>query len=395
MYVSKSDLGRVNITGYFNRVGQTTRNIVHTINNFVSSTTELTGNGYDQIRQKMSFYADALNKTAKICFLFANNVTAANHKMITYMEDLDEIDTSLIGETEASLRAAHAELDRLESYYPVTYTDKEGNSCTTWERAGSDAEIAYCKEVIAYLEHILKLMKGLKAEDDADFGMLDAISEDINNLSRAISGIDLFDFSSISSSANMLDDFVTPYMSESQIALLEEAIASWPADLGEDRKLIIQIAMTYLGRGHIYDQIRRGHYQNEFYGHYNAPPDAMYLDCSSFVSRVIREYQEQMGIDYTIKENLYTGGYVGTGDSRPFDKISNNELLPGDIVLLNTSTDKSQGENHVAIYVGKDSSGKNIYIECTQKDKTNGMRITTSDNTVKFTEFRRIRTIND
>ena len=362
MLVCKSDLGRVNITGYFNRVGQTTINIVNSINNFVSSTTELTGNGYDQIRQKMSFYADALNKTAKICFLFANNVTAANHKMISYMEDLDEIDTSLIGETETSLRAAKSELARLESYYEVTYTDKEGNTCSTWERVGSDAEIAYCKEVIAYLEHILEKMKGLPAEDDADFGMLDAISNDINSLNRAISGIDLLDFKITSETASI----DTSNMCDEAKKILEEIMASWPEDLSEKEKLLVQTAFEYMGKGIKYSMEGRCTTKSD--------GSLAYLDCSSYIITVYKQLgllEDPIGQyeDFVNPKRVDTGKFNSQElGLNYFEPISYNELRPSDICLFETG-DGSRGGVHVFMYIGKDSSGNNTYIDCSSQFK--------------------------
>lgn len=75
------------------------------------------------------------------------------------------------------------------------------------------------------------------------------------------------------------------------------------------------------------------------------------LDCSGFTDWVWR-----------------TAGFrsIGSGVHAQFwasDLIDEEELLPGDLVFKNWPDDRVI--NHVGIYYGKDSDGKNLYIHCT------------------------------
>ena len=387
--VYKADLLDMEFSSYFSKLENSNNNIANKIESFcASSESVLTGNGYDAIRISLRFYADALRKSATLCGLFANNVIAAQHQLANYMEDLDVIDDALIPETRGKLNAAKADLARLESYYRTTWTDEKGNSHESWERVGTDEEIEACKEVIAYLEHILKKMEGLNAADVSAFSLLDAITNDINSLDRAINGIEVLNFA-----PNFLDSLDMEKLTDEEREMIEELMANWPEDLSADRKEIISIALSYLHGGHEYHMDNTKGNPTEAGG--------IKMDCAYFVGLVMKTYQQNTGKEVTFDETDYTGYYAWGKDDKNFIEINRDDLKPGDIVLHNRSTG-GLGSNHIAIYLGNDNKGNPVFIECSSNKgtpcvspKDEAVRITyedsNPDHTANYSQFRRPR----
>ena len=363
--VYKQDLLNTKLVDYFSKLETSNKNIASKIDSFcASSSSVLTGNGYDAIRNVLSFYSDALNKAANICGLFSNNLLAANNQLANYMEDLDKIDDALIPETQGKLRDAKADLAYLESYYKTTWTDSKGNSHESWERVGTDEQIEECKEAIKYIEHILKKMEGLAAADAGAFSLLDAISNDINSLSSAVSGISLFDFkSSVNDETDILDLIDTTGWPQEAIDLLKEISKSWPSDMTQQEIEIIEYAFSFLGKGIPYRNQGQG--KKDENGNYKA------LDCSSFIIAIFHDLglfgDVQDPNQYFVNPDQvntgmfndpkYTEGY--------FKEISQNDLRPGDICLQERGSG-TRGGVHVVMYVGQNANGDDLYIDCSQ-----------------------------
>ena len=387
--VYKSDLLSTELSEYFNKLEISNNKIASVIDGFNgTSQSLLTGNGYDAIRKRLEFYADALRKSATICSLFANNVTAAQNQLANYMEDLDEIDDALIGDTTNKLNAAKADLARLESYYKTTWTDKNGNSHVEWHRVGTDEEIEECKEAIKYLDHLLTKMIGLAGADADAFSLLSDIANDINHLDQAINGIEVLSFA-----PDFLDSLDMENWTDEEREMIEELMANWPEDLSADRKEIISIALSYLHGGHEY------HMDNTK----GDPTEAggIKMDCAYFVGLVMKTYQQNTGKEVTFDETDYTGYYAWGNDDKNFVEINRDDLKPGDIVLHNRSTG-GLGSNHIAIYLGNDNKGNPVFIECSSNSGTpcispvdEAVRITYedphADRTANYSQFRRPR----
>lgn len=130
--------------------------------------------------------------------------------------------------------------------------------------------------------------------------------------------------------------------------LLSEAMASWPADLDSRRKAVIEKGLS------IYGKI-------SYSMNHRLQPSAEMpscLDCSSFVG-----WSYNMS-GYKDVECWYcTGDFLGA-----WNFIAKDELIPGDVALLNSIT--SGGDNHIGIYIGKSSSGSNVWLHCTGYHKT-------------------------
>jgi len=82
------------------------------------------------------------------------------------------------------------------------------------------------------------------------------------------------------------------------------------------------------------------------------------MDCSSFVTYcLIAAGQKIAGTDKD--PGAYTGTYIG---SRYYTSINRSDLRPGDVALSNTST-SGGNSNHIGMYIGKDSQGRDTWIE--------------------------------
>lgn len=350
--VYKSDLLSTELSEYFNKLEISNNKIASVIDGFNgTSQSLLTGNGYDAIRIRLEFYADALRKAATLCGLFSNNVTAAQHQLANYMEDIDILDDSEIGETKAKLDAAKADLAYLESYYRTTWTDSEGNSHECWERVGTDEQIAACKEAIAYLDHLLEKLMGLAGADDGAFSLLSDISNDINSLDRAINGIEVLSFTT--SNDDFYDSLDMSDFTSEEKEILRKLIDSWPADLSDERKRVIEIALSYLHAGHGYSMGRGMKDYGEPYKGTATPDGGIYMDCAYFMSKIIMDYASETGVDAKIQKPSYTGVWSNYVDSN----IGRDDLQPGDFAMT------GDGHTHIAMYLGT-VDGRRIFIDC-------------------------------
>ena len=353
--VYKDDLGNQNIPKYFEQLAISTREVASKVMEFHSSSqSELQGLGYDSIRARMEYFNDALTKAASLCEIFGNNVAAANAQLSGYMESLDVIDDSLIDETQHSLDLAYADLERLESYYLYKERDSDGHvTYAEWRRVGTDAEIAACKELIAYCEFLLDKMKGLKAADDGAYSLLDSVSFDIDAFGKAVSGM-----KSPGYQVDPMDLVDTSNMTDTAKEILDKIMDSWPDDMTEEEILLVQTALEYLGIGVHYDRGMRCNTDSS--GRYN-------LDCSSFIMEVLTKtglIDKETGSLFTDPKRTESARFNDPQyGGQVFDPVSNNDLRPGDICLLSDS--KYDGV-HVFMYIGQDSSGQKMYIDCSE-----------------------------
>lgn len=105
-----------------------------------------------------------------------------------------------------------------------------------------------------------------------------------------------------------------------------------------------------------------------------------WLDCSSFVAWSFHKagytnVQQGSNTDtFLLSSNNYktseNGSTLAATDTMLFSSISYEELLPGDIGLKTNVTGNTGGGNHVGIYVGKDSSGNDLWLHCTTTSYT-------------------------
>ncbi|MEM5780377.1 MAG: NlpC/P60 family protein [Lawsonibacter sp.] len=145
-------------------------------------------------------------------------------------------------------------------------------------------------------------------------------------------------------------------------ALSEDEIAALVSGITDpDRKAVVETALSLVGKVPYFWGGKSGPGWNEEWntlkrvtasGSSTSGTYQPYgLDCTGFVHWV---YWTALGTDSLIPA-AYNSLWYGT------DPIDEAELLPGDIVYKDPPT---AAVNHVGIYLGKGSDGKNIYIHC-------------------------------
>lgn len=125
---------------------------------------------------------------------------------------------------------------------------------------------------------------------------------------------------------------------------INELMASWGAEVTQERKKLIEKGLSLYGLV-TYSMPARLTPTQE---------NPTKLDCSSFVGW---SYYYSGHTD--VQPWFCTGNFLGS----PFRQISADQLIPGDIGLINWVG--SGGSNHVGIYMGKDSSGQMMWLHCT------------------------------
>lgn len=125
---------------------------------------------------------------------------------------------------------------------------------------------------------------------------------------------------------------------------LEEVSENWDSSMDEGRMKVIDKGASLVGKvGYSMGAERN-----------NTSDKPVNLDCSSFVAWAFQK------AGYTdVPYGMITGSFIAASNFKP---ISQSELRPGDIGLKNYVP--SGGANHVGIYVGKSSNGKERWLHC-------------------------------
>ena len=165
--------------------------------------------------------------------------------------------------------------------------------------------------------------------------------------------------------------------------VLSELMKRWPDDPTiEYRKEFILKGATRAGKSTyaMWDSRRGG-----------SADDQTIFDCSSFVGWTFYKTGYRYIPTWTTTGTYSTGGEV----NKYFEKITADELMPGDIGLNLDSVGALGGKNHIVIFVGRREDGTPLYMHCTStipcdtmKTVTNGVRISSHSNTVVFFRFK-------
>ncbi len=359
--VIASDLGAANSNNMSNiesviSMASSLSNQISTFNSESKST--LMGGGYDAVRTKLELYKNAAEAMKTIGTNLMSNIKNANNSMLNYMEGYAELDDSKIGEITTRL-------NQISGY--ISYLKNASSTGTSTGTSTTDYSslISYWEGIYTELSHYKELLEGLAGTDGGLYGGLGGVIEDVANIFRSSSGINVKTFTQegFKGMAGKMYNFDpklnvfgytidTSNMSERAkqwLATLEE---NWPDGLEDQRMKAIQTGLTLLDKGITYSQPQR-HAINKKTG----MPVSM--DCSSFVTYCLRSAGQ--AIKGTDKDaGAYTGTYL---TSKYYDDISKNDLKPGDVALFGTST-QGGNSNHIGMYVGKDKEGNNIWIEC-------------------------------
>lgn len=130
-------------------------------------------------------------------------------------------------------------------------------------------------------------------------------------------------------------------------SVLQDVMSRWPANMEEGRKIMILKAASLVNKGCKYSM---GSKQP-------GSANPQYLDCSGYVAWAFTQ---------TGHTDIPIWAYTATflDHRKPFIEINKGDLIPGDVGLNNRST-SGGGSNHIAIYIGKNSNGKNVWLHCT------------------------------
>ena len=132
---------------------------------------------------------------------------------------------------------------------------------------------------------------------------------------------------------------------------LQAVIDGLPANLSETRRNIIQSGLSGIGR-------IRYNWGGKPTGPGLSGLPATGLDCSGFVSWAYMT----AGVP---RQNWYGGGTGAINSSSSMKQISKSQLKPGDLGFKHVGgSASSSNANHVGIYVGKNSSGKDVWLHC-------------------------------
>ena len=331
--------------------------VVSVLNSFIDeSTGTLKGGGYDAVRVKLGLYANVYKTLNQICINYESIAKNANNSMLNYMEGYTVLDDSKIEEYAIRLKQIAGYLRYLKELSASSDTDYS-------------AIIDYWVGIYEDLYHYKKLLEGLAGTDNSLYDGFADVTSDIENISRAVAGINESTFTKTQMEAFKKNqaslynydpnlrifgyNFDTSNMSDQAKQILEMLEANWPDDMEEQRYIAIQTALSLLDKGIYYSQPGR-------HAKKNGMPISM--DCSSFVTYcLIAAGQKIAGTDKDA--GAYTGTYI---NSKYYTNIDRSELRPGDVALLNNST-AGGVSNHIGMYIGRDSQGRETWIEMSGK----------------------------
>ena len=154
--------------------------LMNNIESFITSSVEqLKGNGYDAVRSKLSFYADALKKQATISNNLKSNIKAANTMLLNFMEGYAMLDDDKIPEIERSIAYIKSLLASLQTANNPTVTA---------------SQVASWKEMLYEFEKLLRKLKELAPTDSSAFGIVGSVKNDVISYGNALLGIKLPNF---------------------------------------------------------------------------------------------------------------------------------------------------------------------------------------------------------
>ncbi len=141
----------------------------------------------------------------------------------------------------------------------------------------------------------------------------------------------------------------TSNMSAKAIKELKEVMKSWPESMEKERYKAVEVALTLMNKGICYSMPARDmNLKHEI---------PKYLDCSGFVSRCLLK----AGQTINARKNIYTGSFLDD-KINAYTNVKRSDLKPGDVGLYSRTT-KDGGANHIGMFLGRDSAGKEVWIE--------------------------------
>lgn len=175
--VYSSDLASANSSAMLNNIDEiisTSDELNNQINEFVSeSSSHLSGEVFEIIKNNFSLYSDALLKQKRIYINLKSNILAANNEMINYMGEYEKIDDSEKETIREMLNRIHENILYLESQ------SKE-------ENASLKNDINTLHSIYNEMNKYYEKIASLAQQDSSSFSKLSDIITDILNYSKAL-----------------------------------------------------------------------------------------------------------------------------------------------------------------------------------------------------------------
>lgn len=162
--------------------------------------------------------------------------------------------------------------------------------------------------------------------------------------------------------------FLLYYPVSAKIRIYQPSIIKRYVQINERRTKLIKTGLTLVGKTKY--QSKAGSNKVSHLG-----KNPKYLCCSSFVSWCFYR-SGNARIDYSTWNFCH---------SKKFKQISRKNLKIGDIGLIQN---KRKYGNHVALYIGKNKKGQEVWLHCTGNSGRNGVVISTDDRLKVFYRYR-------
>ena len=156
--------------------------------------------------------------------------------------------------------------------------------------------------------------------------------------------------------------------------VLQALSKTWGSEVTEERAKMIMLGATRIGISH--------YSMNHNEGRGGNSDDQRVFDCSSFVGWTFNKSGHS-----EIPTDTLTSSYVATDDvGQYFDRITADQLIPGDVALNNDSLE-IYGANHAGIYVGKNADGEMMFMHCSSSTQTDPHYVTDGVRVGKHPSF--------
>lgn len=321
-----------------------------------NSGNELSGCGYDAVRNKLNLYSDALMKQDKLFKILNNQIIAANNCFNNYSEGYSEIDDSKLDEIESSLSKIQSCYDWLLNIDSDEYESLFQSNNKSYDE--------YLNSVYMDLQNLKKYyqkIKNLIPTDRECYSMISRIENDLHGFNIAVSKINPTEFCN-----NNYDKIDFSRMNSESRTRLERIMLSWPNDMEIERCKMIEEAFVLSERNICYSMKYRRSVDKD-----GRP---VFMDCSSFASHLCnyaglkdnRDDESEyvpFNLDWTTYYFVKRSNEVDGEYPNEFKRIDESELIPGDFALI-YAYNNGVDVNHIVMYIGNDIDGKPLMVDC-------------------------------
>ena len=324
---------------------------------------KLSGKGYDTARHLLNSYVDALSNQQKILNDVYESVISANNYLINYAKGYSELDDSLKDEIYNKMNSIYSNIGFLDRLYE----NNEYDNYFTFQYEDFRSSLLYQYNKLYELYNIIN---DLQNADTHAYNIIKNSNENNANFSISIAG------SKLVSIFRQYDVDINHFKPET-LQKLESVYPSWPSDMEKKRIQTIVIALT------LWQQEPKITYsQKDRALMKDGKPVSM--DCSRFISYCYANagciaYDDEKNPDKMSPmgdrwaSNKFLGWEISKSERESdktieFERIMPSDIEPGDLAVLYDGTrrdsDGKKKENHVVMYIGNNTDGEPLMIEC-------------------------------